>query len=53
MTQHTCTICNKSFNTEEELQEHQRTAAHVVGKKDKESERPGGDQYRREDKIAS
>lgn len=66
MSQHTCNICNESFNSEEQLREHQRNAAHVVAKKGneggerKENERPGSQQSgnqpqqpRKEDKIAS
>jgi argonaute-like protein implicated in RNA metabolism and viral defense len=59
MSQHTCNICNENFNSEEQLREHQRNAAHVVGKKGneggkaneggkegerKENERPVGQQ---------
>lgn len=47
-----CNICNKQFNSEQELREHQRNA-HPTGKK--EQERPSGEHQppRREDKIAS
>jgi hypothetical protein len=52
MTQNpnTCTICNKPFNSEQELQEHRRTA-HSTERK--EGDRPSGEQHRKEDKIAS
>jgi hypothetical protein len=49
MAQNICSVCHKQFNTEQELQEHQRNA-HPTGKK--EVDRPSGEQ-RREDKIAS
>jgi argonaute-like protein implicated in RNA metabolism and viral defense len=50
--QNTCNICQKQFNSEQELREHQRTA-HPTGKK--EQGEPSGQQQppRREDKIAS
>jgi hypothetical protein len=58
MAQNTCSVCNKSFNTEEELREHQRTAhGSAQGSGKKENERPGSGeqqpQHRKEDKIAS
>jgi hypothetical protein len=46
----TCKVCNKNFNSEEELREHERTA-HAAGKK--EGERPQTEPQRRDDKIAS
>jgi hypothetical protein len=50
MAQNMCNICHKQFNTEQELQEHQRNT-HPTGKK--EGDRPSGEQHRKEDKIAS
>ena len=53
MDQNKCNICNKSFNSEQELQEHQRIA-HAGGRK--EQDRPTGaekNQPDREKKIAS
>ena len=50
MAQTTCNVCNKNFNSEEELREHQKTA-HGTGKK--QSDNPGSEQHRRDDKIAS
>jgi hypothetical protein len=49
----TCKICNKNFNSEQELREHEKTA-HATGRK--EQDRPSGEQHqqpRRDDKIAS
>ena len=40
MDQNTCNVCNKSFNSEQELREHQRTA-HAAGKK--EHNNPSGE----------
>jgi hypothetical protein len=49
MAQNICNICNKSFGSEHELQEHQKNA-HPTGRK--EQDQPGGER-RKEDKIAS
>jgi hypothetical protein len=50
MNPNTCEVCNKTFNSPQELQEHQRSA-HPMGKK--EGDRPSGEHPRKEDKIAS
>ena len=50
MDRNKCNICNQTFNTEEELQEHRRTA-HATGKK--EQDRPGDERDRGGEKIAS
>jgi argonaute-like protein implicated in RNA metabolism and viral defense len=51
MDQNTCNVCNKSFNSEQELREHQRTA-HSAGKKEQggqtgEQNQPNRDQPNR------
>ena len=55
MDQNKCNVCNKSFNSDQELREHQRTA-HGGGAR-KEQDQPGGEQNQnqtdRERKIAS
>ena len=48
MDQNTCNICNQRFNSNQELQEHQKNAHGTR----KEGDRPG-EENRREDKIAS
>lgn len=49
MTQNTCEICHKPFNSEQELREHKRNAHPTAG-----TEQPSsGEQPRRDDKIAS
>jgi hypothetical protein len=48
--QNMCSICNKSFNSPQELQEHQRNT-HGTGRK--EGDPPASDQSRGQDKIAS
>jgi hypothetical protein len=51
MTQNTCEICHKPFNSEQELREHKQNA-HPTARK--EGDRPSGEQpQRRDDKIAS
>ena len=37
MDQNTCNVCNKSFHSEQELRDHQRTA-HSTGKQNPSSE---------------
>jgi hypothetical protein len=54
MNENTCKVCNKSFNSPQELQEHERNA-HSSGKKEQGGQGSGEQrqQPRREDKIAS
>lgn len=55
MDQNKCNVCNQSFNSEQELREHQRNAhAGNTGSK-REQDRPGSEQNRDrgEKKIAS
>jgi hypothetical protein len=50
MTQNNCNICNKSFNNEQELREHQRNT-HDAG--NKQQDNPSNQENRGERKIAS
>jgi hypothetical protein len=53
MNQNTCKVCNQSFSSQQELQEHERNAHHTSKK---EQSGPGSEereQPRREEKIAS
>jgi hypothetical protein len=52
MTQNTCNVCNKSFNSDQELREHQRNA-HGSARKEQDNN-PGNEQQNPgERKIAS
>lgn len=51
-SQNKCNVCNKTFNSQQELNEHQRTA-HGAGGSRQEGNRPGHEPQRKEDKIAS
>lgn len=46
-----CNICNQTFHSDQELQDHLRTAHPSQGKK--EGDRPSSEQEGRQDKIAS
>jgi hypothetical protein len=52
MDQNKCNVCNQSFNSEQELREHQRNAH---GGSKKEQDRPGSEQNqeRGDERIAS
>jgi hypothetical protein len=50
MDRNKCNICNQTFDSEQELQEHRRMA-HQMGRR--EQDRPGGDQDPEEEEIAS
>lgn len=50
MNQNTCNICNKSFSSDQELREHQKSAHGAVKK---EQDNPGNEQNQGERKIAS
>jgi hypothetical protein len=54
MAQDRCSICNQSFNSDRDLQEHQRTAHSQNEQREKEpaSEQNYGDQNQRREKIA-
>ena len=47
---YTCSVCNKAFNSEQELRDHQQTA-HPGGRK--EGGQSGEREPRKDDRIAS
>ena len=47
MNEKSCSVCNQRFNSERELQEHQKTA-HAQEKTRSTSERPGQGEEKRE-----
>jgi hypothetical protein len=54
MPEKTCQICNQSFNSDRELQEHQRNSHPQGSQSDKQpsSDRNQGEQGQRQEKIA-
>jgi len=52
MDRKNCSVCNQSFNSDRELQEHQKSAHSTDSEKQPTSDRNYGDQNRDRERIA-